>query len=408
MPSLSRGWSVVAACGLIAACSWGLGFYGLGVYLEALHRLHGWPTSLISAAITLYYLVGALGLLIVGGILERRGPAVVMVFGSVAMGAAVVALGWLREPWQLFAVLAVMGTGWACLSLTAITSAILPWFPERSAPAVTLALTGASVGGMLFVPGLVAIGHARGFAALTAAGAAAMLVVALPLAALVVRRPSADMGGPRPAVSCDDAGAGRAWTRREAVRTAAFWTLSLSFGLALVAQVGFIVHQLAFLEPALGRLQAALAVSATTVSALLGRVIAGTLADRTDRRVLSAAMFATQAVALAVMASSSSPATLFAASVVFGLNVGNLITLPPLIIHAEFGGRSFATVFGMTSAAIQIGVAAGPGLVGVLRDATGGYPAAMGVLAGFDVVAVVSVLWGRRAAPRFDSPAPTR
>jgi MFS family permease len=408
VPSLSRGWSVVAACGLIAACSWGLGFYGLGVYLEALHRLHGWPTSLISAAITLYYLVGALGLLIVGGILERRGPAVVMVFGSVAMGAAVLALGWLREPWQLFAALAVMGTGWACLSLTAITSAILPWFPERSAPAVTLALTGASVGGMLFVPGLVAVGQARGFAALTAAGAAAMFVVALPLAALVVRRPSADVGAPRPATSRDDAGAGRAWTRHEVLRTAAFWTVSLSFGLALVAQVGFIVHQLAFLEPALGRVQAALAVSATTVSALLGRVIAGTLADRMDRRVLSAAMFATQAVALAVLASSSSPATLFAASVVFGLNVGNLITLPPLITHAEFGARSFATVFGMTSAAIQIGVAAGPGLVGVLRDTTGGYPAAIGVLAGFDVVAVVSVLWGRRAAPRFDSPAPTR
>jgi len=393
--SLSRGWAVVAACGLIAACSWGLGFYGLGVYLEALHRLHGWPTSLISAAITLYYLVGALGLLVVGGILERRGPAVIMAAGSVTMGAAVLALGWLRAPWQLFAVLAVMGTGWACLSLTAITSAILPWFPERSAPAVTLALTGASVGGMLFVPGLVAIGQARGFTALTASGAALMLLIALPLAGLVVRRPGTAAAGPGPPISHDDAAAGRPWTRRQVLRTASFWTVSLAFGLALVAQVGFIVHQLAFLQPALGRLQAALAVSATTVSALLGRVIAGTLGDRIDRRRLSAAIFATQAVALAVMARSTSPPTLFVSSMVFGLNVGNLITLPPLITHAEFGRRSFATVFGMTSAAIQIGVAAGPGLVGVLRDATGGYPPAIGVLAAFDVLAVISILWGR-------------
>jgi MFS family permease len=387
---------VVAACSIIAACSWGLGFYGLGVYLEALHRLHGWPTSLVSAAISVYYLVGALGLLVVGGVLERRGPAIVMVYGCLAMGAAVAALGWLRAPWQLFAALTVMGTGWACLSLTAITAAILPWFPDRSAPAVTLALTGASVGGMVFVPGLVAIGQAYGFTTLTGAGAAALVLVALPLAALGVRHPRATPAS-RPVEPPGGADPGeRLWSRRQALATGGFWTLAVAFGLALVAQVGFIVHQLAVLEPALGHLRAAFAVSATTVSALLGRVAAAALADRMDRRVLSAAIFAVQAVALAVTAVASSPVVLLAASVAFGLGVGNVITLPPLLAHAEFGARSFATVFGMASAAMQIGVALGPGVVGFLRDATGDYAAALGVLALLDLGAVVAVLWGRR------------
>jgi MFS family permease len=401
-----RGWSVVVACGLIAACSWGLGFYGLGVYLASLNHLRGWPTSLISAAITMYYLVGALGLLVVGGIVERRGPAPVMVYGALAMGASVAALGWLGEPWQLFAVLAVMGTAWACLSTTAITAAILPWFPERSAAPVTLALTGASLGGMVFVPGLVAIGQTRGFQALTAAGAAALLVVALPLAALVVRHPGAP-GAP-------GAGAARAesegppWSRRQVLTSRRFWTLALSFGLVLTAQVGFIVHQLAFLEPTLGHLQAALAVSATTVAALLGRVAAGTLADRMDQRVLAAVMFAMQAAALAAMAVATSPTVLFAASIAFGVNVGNVITLPPLLAHGEFGARSFPVVFGMASAATQLGVAAGPGLVGALRDLTGDYTVAIGVAAVLDAVAVVTVLWGRRQPARFDRPSPTR
>jgi MFS family permease len=407
VPSRSRGWWVVAACGLIAACSWGLGFYGLGVYLEALHRLRGWPTSLISAAITMYYLVGALGLLVVGGLVERRGPGPVMIYGSVTMGAAIVALGWLREPWQLFAVLIVMGTAWACLSSTAITAAILPWFPERSAAAVTLALTGASIGGMVFVPGLVAVGQARGFIALTAAGAAALFVVALPLAAFVVRHPEA----PAPSAARGATAAATSepvWSRAEALRSRRFWSLAVSFGLVLTAQVGFIVHQLAFLEPALGHLQAALAVSATTVSALLGRVAAGTLADRMDQRLLSAIMFAMQSAALAAMALSPAPAVLFTASVVFGLNVGNVITLPPLLAYTEFGARSFAIIFGMASAAMQIGVAIGPGLVGVLRDVTGDYGIAIGVAAALDAVAVVAVLWGRRDGAPFDSPTPTR
>lgn len=407
MISLSRGWAVVAACGLIAACSWGLGFYGLGVYLAALHRLHGWPTSLISAAITMYYLVGAAGLFVVGDLVARRGPASVMVYGSITMGAAIAVLGWLTAPWQLFAVLAVMGTAWACLSSTAITAAILPWFPQRSAAAVTLALTGASIGGMVFVPVLVAIGQARGFAALTAAGAGALLAVSLPLAAFVVRHPAGShaAGG---AAALDESEGGITWTRRQAMSSRRFWTLTVSFGLVLTAQVGFIVHQLAFLEPAMGGIQAALAVSATTISALCGRVAAGTLADRVDNRVLAAAMFAMQAIALGAMVGSRSPALLFTASVVFGLHVGNVITLPPLLAHAEFGARSFPVIFGMASAAMQIGVALGPGLVGALRDLTGGYAVAIAVAAALDALAVVIVLGGRAEGASFDSPAPTR
>ena len=192
------------------------------------------------------------------------------------------------------------------------------------------------------------------------------------------------------------------------LRAPQFWTLAVPFGLVLIAQVGFLVHQLSLLEPALGHLQAALVVSATTVSALVGRVAAGWLSDRMDRRVLSATIFAVQAVALAVIAASPARAALFAASVAFGLGVGNVITLPPLLAHAEFGARSFAVVFGMASAAMQIGVAFGPGVVGVLRDLTGGYGVAVGVLAALDAVAVAGVLWGRHALPRFDSPTATR
>ena len=42
------GWRVVLACYLAAVFCWGFGLYGHGVYLTELHRLHGWPTALIS------------------------------------------------------------------------------------------------------------------------------------------------------------------------------------------------------------------------------------------------------------------------------------------------------------------------------------------------------------------------
>src|ERR1044071_2188733 len=53
------GWRVVLACYLAAVFCWGFGLYGHGVYLTELHRLHGWPTALISGAITMFYLLTA-------------------------------------------------------------------------------------------------------------------------------------------------------------------------------------------------------------------------------------------------------------------------------------------------------------------------------------------------------------
>src|SRR5690242_4421830 len=56
---LYHGWRVVGAAFVIALFGWGLGFYGVGIYLLQLQARHGWPTGEIAPAITLYYGLGA-------------------------------------------------------------------------------------------------------------------------------------------------------------------------------------------------------------------------------------------------------------------------------------------------------------------------------------------------------------
>ena len=140
---LYRGWLVVVACGILATFSWGLGFYGLGVYLHALGQRHGWSTGLISSAVTLYYALSAGCLVMVGGLIDRHGPRGVLAYGVVTMAAAVALLGVITAPWQLFAVYVVMATSWSCLSSTGLSSTLLPWFGRRQGVAMTLALTSA-------------------------------------------------------------------------------------------------------------------------------------------------------------------------------------------------------------------------------------------------------------------------
>lgn len=179
---------MVLACGVVAFDSWGLGFYGQGVYLQALHTLHRWPTSLISAAITCYYLGSAAVGLIVGGLIDRRGTTPVIAFGAIVMGLGIMALSVIAVWWQLFAVYLLMSTSLASLSTTTIGGTLLPWFNQRRGRAMALALIGPSVGGMVLVPLLVYLTAHYGFCTATMVAALLLWGSVLPLAAFVIKR----------------------------------------------------------------------------------------------------------------------------------------------------------------------------------------------------------------------------
>src|SRR5438046_10635222 len=84
--ALYHGWLVVAAAFLVAMYGFGLGFYGVGVYLVALNALHGWPTAALSSAITMYYVLGAtLLFLFVGSLFERYGARKIVLLGTGAL-----------------------------------------------------------------------------------------------------------------------------------------------------------------------------------------------------------------------------------------------------------------------------------------------------------------------------------
>ena len=127
-----------------------------------------------------------------------------------------------------------------------------------------------------------------------------------------------------------------AWTRASALRSWAFWSVSAPFALAITSQAGFLVHQIAFLEPTIGRNPAGIAVAVTTGMAIVGRLVLGTMANWLDQRLASALSLASQAAALGVMTRTGDADTLLAACAVYGFSVGNVITFPALIVQREF------------------------------------------------------------------------
>jgi predicted MFS family arabinose efflux permease len=365
-----EGWRIVAVCFLVATFGWAFGFYGQSVYLAELHRLHGWPASLISGATTFFYLFGAAIVVFVAEAVKKFGPRNCLIAGACATAIAAISIGQVREAWQLYLANAMLAFGWAGMSLAMINNTLGLWFANKRGMAISLALNGASFGGIAGVPLLViAIGH-FGFPTAMMVAAGVMIALVVPTVLMVVGHPPLLAGG---AVAADSDAPSAAQIRNHALRDIAFLSVTASFAIVLFAQVGFIVHLIAFLDPVIGRASAATAIALLTAMAVVGRVLFSTVIDRLNQRLASALSFLSQAAALAVLINFRNEVALIAACGVFGFSVGNLITLPSLIVQREFDARAFGVLVSLQTAIAQVTYAFGPGVVGVLRDLSGSY-----------------------------------
>jgi MFS family permease len=377
------GWRVTAVCFVVAMFCWGFGLYSHGIYLAELQRRFGWSTSLISGATTAYYLLTASLVVFVSDAILRFGPRRIFLTGTCCLGSAVALLAFIAAPWQLYLVYLIMAVGSAAMHVGAITNVLGLWFDRQRGLAISLALNGASSGGIFVAPTLIVAIAETGFPAAMIGAATVMAAILIPAIAIGIDRPPirTDATGVFLPHGGLRSGAGSAsapprWTRAEALRSLAFWSVAGPFALALMAQVGFFVHQIAFLEPVIGRTQAGLTVALLTAMAIVGRLALGVSVLRLDLRRVTAVSLLSQAAALFAMTQTTNAAALFIACAIFGLSAGNLVSLPALIIQREFEASSFGMVVGLSTAIGQFTYAFGPGLLGVVRDATGGYTAA--------------------------------
>ncbi|MFZ5781283.1 MAG: hypothetical protein ACOY4R_13905 [Pseudomonadota bacterium] len=131
----AAGWRIARVAFVIAVFGWGVGFYGPGVYLAALHESRGWPISTVSAAITAHYLTSAALIACLPDAYRRFGVARITITGALFAAAGAVAWTAAREVWQLLPALLLSGLGWSAMSGAALNAMVAPWFDrERRRP----------------------------------------------------------------------------------------------------------------------------------------------------------------------------------------------------------------------------------------------------------------------------------
>ncbi len=390
-PRVFYGWVVVAGAFVSHLLSYGVLTVAFGVFFpfmaDALHLGRGVLASTAAAA----RLVSAALSPLVGPVVDRRGPRLVMGLGVLSLAGGAVVLAAAHSAWHvMLGYGVVMAFGSVALGELTGDTTVARWFVRRRGRALAVSTMGLSTAGIVLpLPVALAIGHAGWRAAWLALGA---LTLVLGLAATAVMRrapedhglvPDGDARGAR-----GDAAAGAAAVEvslgaRQAARTPAFWLLIVSTNLAGLGFFGVNLHLFSYVTDR--GLSPALAASLVTYLYTLHTVakpLWGLIAERVHVRFCIAGCYAGGAVGvLLLLAGSASPVWLVAFATVYGLTRGAQSFVTSLAWADYFGRRAQGAIRGIASPFRHLAAAAGPVVGGVLYDATGNYRLAFAIFA---------------------------
>ena len=154
------------------------------------------------------------------------------------------------------------------------------------------------------------------------------------------------------------------FSRAEAMRTRAFWLLSLYTVLVYPVQAGVSLHQAAHLiERGLTPIAAATVISVFSAMSAVSGFGLGFLPRRWPLRYAMAATAVVMAIGCFGLIGVTTVHGAYIAAGLFGLGIGGLMTLLPVAWADYFGRESFGAIRGVVLSVQTLAQAAGPGAV---------------------------------------------
>lgn len=378
-----------------------------GGYVMLLRSEFGWSNTMLSSGYAMLRFESNLLGPAQGWITDRFGPRRVMTAGVVMLGLGFVLFSRIDSPLEFFGAFVVIAVGASFCGWTTLAVAIVRIFPTGRSWPMSVAKFGMGVGG-LAAPLVLGALAAYGWRTTALVSGIVVLVAGLsimpliqgsgrhvvaqappsPDAAETVSRPDGETHGARQDIRHPDPGAAEVnFSARQALRTRAFWMLSLGHTCAVLVVAALLVHLVPFLMTELGYSLggAGLVVAGLTAAQMVGTMLGGLFGDRLNRRrILTATMFMHGGgVLFLTYAQNATMVIVFV--VMHGLAWGIRAPLQQSLRADYFGAASFGTILGFSSLLVMIGSTGGPLLSGYLVDRTGGYRI------GFTAMALVAI-----------------
>ena len=383
------GWIIV----VVVFISMGIGVNArtaFSLFFPPMLSEFGWDRASTAGAFSFGFLISAMLSPVLGRLMDRFGPVLVMELGVVFLAAGLLLAPFTTEPWHLYLTLGVLvGAGSVCLGYSGQSLFLPNWFERKRGLALSLAFAGVGVGSILLLPWVQSTIDAAGWRSACITLGIASLVILAPLNLLLRKRPQ-DIGlepdgdrketlapGAQPSNVVDPEWAAVDWTLGRALSTLRFWWLALGYFSTLFVWYAIQVHQTKYLsEIGFDSTTAAWALGFVSLAGIPGQIALGALSDRIGREWIFAAAnigFAVTSGILIWLQYWPSSTLLLAMVLMQGvLGYGITPVFGPVVAEI-FQGKHYGTIFGTLMFIAITGGAVGPWLGGLLHDWYGTY-----------------------------------
>jgi MFS family permease len=379
-----------------------------GVFLKPLTEEFGWSRGQATQGVALALLGFTLMQPLIGRLIGLYSAKRIILMSAACFGVSLIGLAWYTTGLgSFYAGAFTTGAVAGGTSPLPYGTVLARWFARRRGLAMSLALSGLGIGGMILplLTSLVIMAHGwrAGFLLL----GLLVLSIILPVVGVVLRETPEEMGlGPDgQAPVSRELGASppvpTGCTLAEARATSTFWAAALGFFLITAATQGCVVHLTPLLtDRGFSLVQAASVVSLMSLGFLPGMLTSGYLVDQLSARGVAVGFCVITAAGFALLGRAPNWNGIVAAAMLLGVGTGATVQLIPALVGWGFGLRAFGEIYGLMMAAFGLGTVLGPLVVGWLFDLTGSYQLAPGGCLLMALVAAGLMTTGRPHAGR--------
>jgi len=387
------GWRIVAAGGALQFLQSLLLNQAFGVYLAVLVEDRGWSKTAVAGAAALKSTETALLGPVLGWMVDRFGSQGIIRAGVAMFGIGFMLLSQIDTLVGFYAAFVIIALGSSMFSNFLVSVAIIQWFEKRRARALSALQFGGALGGLFVV--LVAWSiQSYGWRATAFGSGIIAILIGWPLARVIRSRPedhgeTVDGLPPAPRnTGHAEAPAQRMFSAREALRTSAFWLISLGHAFSLLVVSAVNVHAITHMKEGLGYslAQATLVITLVTVGQFFGVMMGWVIGEKFDKRLVAAACMLMHAGGLLMLTYATGPVILVVSALVHGTAWGLRGPFMQAIRADYFGRRSIGMILGLSALITVFGNIGGPILAGAFADWNGNYRT------GFTVLAVLAGL----------------
>ncbi|MBI4289320.1 MAG: MFS transporter [Chloroflexi bacterium] len=407
------GWWVVAGAFTIDLFVGGTFSLGFTAFFKPLADEFGWSYFAISLAASIRGVEAGIVAPACGFLADKWGPRRTVMVGVAVMGAGLIMLSLTRSLPMFYMSFVIMSIGSGASSGIVMMAAVANWFDKKIGLAMGLMVAGFGAAGIMVPVSAWLIG-AYGWRQALVILAVATWVIGLPAALLIRHKPEQygylpDGEQPdskrdaKPAPEGTATGAARVKPGQveaspgDALKSGAFWLISLSMGIRLLLTNAVAVHIMPYLI-GIGFSQAAAAMVAALVPlfSIAGRLGLGWVGDIMDKRHVIAVSYALMAVGMYLFVFANVPWALVVFMLAFGIGNGGTVPMRAAIQREYFGRSAFGAIQGLIVAVMNIGGIVGAALAGWLYDNTGGYEIAWTSYAILGAASIPMILVARR------------